>query len=291
MSGSDSGFSRSSSALSGGCRSPETMNGMSGDTEAGPDIADDEFRPATEVFKDPNAFDFLSQHGGSSNTASQLARESLYVKFDPLIGGRPSVMASVANNHHVGHRDKSTNSNGDVERPSSSEKNLIAMNSPSPKKVSNSSSNHDKTHDSDQSTPSRPSNIESSANLDNLQQLEFQEQLLKKERSIADLEKVIKEKSEVIEKLRLEASQRRESEEQMKQVLTEYEKTISELIAEKEKEKDRFEEERQMLQIERDQAVEDLRNVESAFADVHRKYERTKQVVEGFRHNEEGLKR
>ena len=31
---------------------------------------------------------------------------------------------------------------------------------------------------------------------------------------------------------------------------------------------------------EKNQAVEDLRNVEAAFADVHRKYERTKQVVE-----------
>jgi len=41
---------------------------------------------------------------------------------------------------------------------------------------------------------------------------------------------------------------------------------------------------------EKNQAVEDLQNVESAFADVHRKYERTKQVVEGFKKNEEQLK-
>ena len=31
---------------------------------------------------------------------------------------------------------------------------------------------------------------------------------------------------------------------------------------------------------EKNQAVEDLQNVEAAFADVHRKYERTKQIVE-----------
>ena len=41
---------------------------------------------------------------------------------------------------------------------------------------------------------------------------------------------------------------------------------------------------------EKEQAVEDLQNVEAAFADVHRKYERTKQVVEGFKKNEEQLK-
>ncbi len=38
------------------------------------------------------------------------------------------------------------------------------------------------------------------------------------------------------------------------------------------------------------QALDDLRNVEAAFADVHRKYERTKQIVEGFKHNEDQLK-
>ena len=48
------------------------------DSEAGPDIADfdgEEFRPATaEAFKDPNAFDFLSQHGQANNAAANLAR-------------------------------------------------------------------------------------------------------------------------------------------------------------------------------------------------------------------------
>ena len=34
-----------------------------------------------------------------------------------------------------------------------------------------------------------------------------------------------------------------------------------------------------------------FQNVEAAFADVHRKYERTKSVVEGFKQNEDTLKR
>ena len=92
------------------------------------------------------------------------------------------------------------------------------------------------------------------------------------------------------------------------QVLKEYEKTISDLIAEKEGDKDRMEVEevtnnkkiikRIKFQAEvanaiseKAQAVEDLHNVEAAFADVHRKYERTKQVVEGFKKNEEQLKK
>ena len=36
----------------------------------------------------------------------------------------------------------------------------------------------------------------------------------------------------------------------------------------------------QRMISEKNQAVEDLQNVENAFADVHRKYERTKQVIQ-----------
>ena len=70
------------------------------DTCAGPEIApfddgeqfdESEFRPATEVFSGGD-LDFLQQHGTTSSSVSHLARQSLYVKFDPLIGGRPSVM-------------------------------------------------------------------------------------------------------------------------------------------------------------------------------------------------------
>jgi len=93
-----------------------------------------------------------------------------------------------------------------------------------------------------------------------------------------------------LERLREELRVRRESEEQMKQVLKEYEKTISELIADKERDKTRLEGDMSKIVSEKEQAVDDLQNVEAAFADVHKKYERTKQVVEGFKKNEEQLK-
>ena len=51
---------------------------------------EEEFRPAEEVFCDPSALDFLMQHGGPSH-GTALSRQSLFVKFDPLVGGRPSM--------------------------------------------------------------------------------------------------------------------------------------------------------------------------------------------------------
>ena len=41
---------------------------------------------------------------------------------------------------------------------------------------------------------------------------------------------------------------------------------------------------------ERNQILEDLQAVERAFNDLHRKYERTKEVVAGFKANEDSLK-
>ena len=58
-------------------------------------VNQEEFRPALEVFQNPSDLDFLLQHGGSSQEIA-LARQSLYVKFDPLVTGRPSMFPSRA---------------------------------------------------------------------------------------------------------------------------------------------------------------------------------------------------
>ena len=316
-----------------------------GDSEAGPDIAErldglmmsttssmshpddqeeeeEEFRPAAEVFRDPNALDFLSQHGTASGVPSQLARESLYVKFDPLVGGRPSMLpgggdggAGLRGGPGLKGMAEEEEGDGEEEQPRASsssaredsqekeeEVDLMALQSPSPKKPpvppkpdlrdddQPSNKSPESTKSSAPTLPSSGNNRSSNNNNNTQSQQEFQQQLLKKESQIADLDRQVEGKLQAVDRLRQEVRQRRDSEEQMRQVLKEYEKTISELIAEKEKEKGRHEEERELLRRERDQAADDLRNVEAAFADVHRKYERTKQVVEGFKHNEETLK-
>lgn len=261
---SDSGYSVTSG-------SPHSQEGNL-DTEAGPDIADlelrnnlldpdmdDEFRPATEVFGKTQPgldLDYLNQHGSGTTSVSHLARQSLYVK------GRPSVAPYKAAG------------------PETTNDDLIAMNSPSPTKPVRGKPGKDQGK-------AGGGGKEDEAKV---RELEFQEGLLQRDRRHAELEAQLEAQQREIEKLREELRVRKESEEQMKQVLKEYEKTISELIADKERDKNKLEEEIAKMQAEKDQAVDDLQNVESAFADVHRKYERTKQVVEGFKKNEEQLK-
>lgn len=289
---SDSGYSVTS-------ESPHSQEGTL-DTEAGPDIADlditpkfgqetfeeDEFRPATEVFNNqPLDFDYLSQHG-STGSVSHLARESLYVKFDPLVGGRPSVMGrpSVAP-----YRRKT--SDGD----------LIGMNSPSPQKpvkrttevTLNESGETSHESSGGELGTSGESTVLNAGEREESQarKLSFQRNMQQKDQKYQQLEQALSQREAEIQRLKEDLRVKRESEEQMKQVLKEYEKTISELISDKEREKSDLEEEVRKLAGERDQASEDLKNVETAFADVHRKYERTKQVVDGFKNNEEKLKK
>ncbi|KAF0293598.1 Transforming acidic coiled-coil-containing protein 3 [Amphibalanus amphitrite] len=53
----------------------------------------DQFVEATNFFQDPSALDRLAEHG-DGRLAPNIARNSLYVKFDPLLG-RPSVLPEI----------------------------------------------------------------------------------------------------------------------------------------------------------------------------------------------------
>ena len=231
------------------------------DTEAGPDINDDEFKSANEIFKDPSSFDFLSQHGssGGNEAALALARQSLYVKFDPLIGGRPSIMPQPTKNNSVINEEDEMSNNNNTD--------LIAMNSPSPQKplhhrqIRRVNDDEDLEDDLDEEEDALEEIEDSQEEHEavNEQRLVFEENMAKKESQMKELDRVSKSLSDELKSLQLEVRVKRESEEQMKQVLKEYEKTISELIAEKEREKINYEDERLRLIAERDQASEDLR--------------------------------
>ncbi|XP_060596656.1 transforming acidic coiled-coil-containing protein 2-like isoform X3 [Ruditapes philippinarum] len=119
-------------------------------------------------------------------------------------------------------------------------------------------------------------------------ELDFNARILNKEREwskkLADREKKISYLTE--QQLLL-----RSSNEDMKLVVTEFEKTIAQLQAEKEKSTTESQQGFEDVIKERDQALEDLQSVETAFSDLHQRYERAKGVVEGFKKNEDVLKK
>merc|ERR1719499_16177 len=121
--------------------------------------------------------------------------------------------------------------------------------------------------------------------------LEQQARLLEKDRELAKAGQKVRESQQEVERLREELASSAESNRAMMGIVEEFEKTISQLISEKERESVCNVITRERLQTERAQILEDLQAVERAFNDLHRKYERTKEVVAGVKSNEDILKR
>ncbi|XP_055870670.1 transforming acidic coiled-coil-containing protein 1-like isoform X6 [Biomphalaria glabrata] len=118
-------------------------------------------------------------------------------------------------------------------------------------------------------------------------ELNFQASLLNKER---EWSLMLGERDKKISSLEDANAKLKHTNDEMRMIVADFEKTISQLQAEKDKTKTDSKKMIQSLESERDQAVEDLQSVESAFSDLHRRYEKSKSIIEGFKRNEEQLK-
>ncbi|GFS10743.1 transforming acidic coiled-coil-containing protein 1 [Elysia marginata] len=119
-------------------------------------------------------------------------------------------------------------------------------------------------------------------------ELSFQATLLNKEREWSAL---LGERDKRLEQAQETNRKLKQTNDDMRTVVAEFEKTISQLQAEKERHKLDLNKTTAELENDRDQAIEDLQSVESAFSDLHRRYEKSKGIIEGFKKNEEQLKR
>ncbi|XP_050395405.2 transforming acidic coiled-coil-containing protein 2 isoform X3 [Patella vulgata] len=119
-------------------------------------------------------------------------------------------------------------------------------------------------------------------------ELSFQSELLNKEKEwskkLADRDKKLAHMEEKHRKAQ-------QTNEDMRAVVAEFEKTIAQLQAERQKSCLNSQQSLQDIMKERDQALEDLNSVETAFSDLHRRFEKAKGVVETFKKNEEALKK
>ncbi|XP_077384773.1 transforming acidic coiled-coil-containing protein 1 isoform X2 [Festucalex cinctus] len=79
---------------------------------------------------------------------------------------------------------------------------------------------------------------------------------------------------------------------EMRKIVAEYEKTVAQMIEDEQEQKTLSScKSVRQLTMERDQALADLSSVERSFADLFRRYENMKGVLEGFKKNEEVLKK
>uniref|UniRef100_A0A670IBY3 Transforming acidic coiled-coil containing protein 2 n=1 Tax=Podarcis muralis TaxID=64176 RepID=A0A670IBY3_PODMU len=129
----------------------------------------------------------------------------------------------------------------------------------------------------------------SSSEGENNSSLLYQQQDLDSALRVAREEIIAKEREVSEWKDKYEESRREVME--MRKIVSEYEKTIAQMIEDEQREKSMSHHTVQQLIIEKEQALSDLNSVEKSLADLFRRYEKMKEVLEGFRKNEEVLKK
>ncbi|XP_036382436.1 transforming acidic coiled-coil-containing protein 1-like isoform X1 [Megalops cyprinoides] len=103
-------------------------------------------------------------------------------------------------------------------------------------------------------------------------------------------EEIITKEIEVNEWKKKHAESRQEVME-MRKIVAEYEKTIAQMIEDEQRTTMNSQKSVQQLTMEKDQALADLNSVERSLSDLFRRYENMKSVLEGFKKNEEVLKK
>ncbi|XP_017455635.1 transforming acidic coiled-coil-containing protein 1 isoform X1 [Rattus norvegicus] len=78
---------------------------------------------------------------------------------------------------------------------------------------------------------------------------------------------------------------------EMRKIVAEYEKTIAQMIEDEQRTNMSSQKSFQQLTMEKEQALADLNSVERSLSDLFRRYENLKGVLEGFKKNEEALKK
>ncbi|XP_033926294.1 transforming acidic coiled-coil-containing protein 1 isoform X2 [Melopsittacus undulatus] len=78
---------------------------------------------------------------------------------------------------------------------------------------------------------------------------------------------------------------------EMRKIVAEYEKTIAQMIEDEQRTSMTSQKNLQQLTMEKEQALADLNSVERSLSDLFRRYENLKGVLEGFKKNEEALKK
>ncbi|XP_065408393.1 transforming acidic coiled-coil-containing protein 2 isoform X28 [Chrysemys picta bellii] len=129
----------------------------------------------------------------------------------------------------------------------------------------------------------------STSEAENTTDLLYQQEDLDSALQIARHETVAKEREVSEWKDKYEESRREVME--MRKIVSEYEKTIAQMIEDEQREKSVSHHTVQQLIVEKEQALADLNSVEKSLADLFRRYEKMKEVLEGFRKNEEVLKK
>ncbi|XP_014044739.2 transforming acidic coiled-coil-containing protein 3 isoform X2 [Salmo salar] len=248
----------------------------------------EEFVPGTTFMANDfdGQMDYLEQFGSSNFKESALRKQSLYLKFDPLMrespkksGGptglnlpQPDASASRVDTQKTGAKEevnglKSLNPRLlDVPPPVVGPMTPLVQNSPM----------------NLASTFPQPANME-----DNIVEvLKYSQQDM--DAAIAKIQKEVKEQED---QWKAKHDKLSWDNHEMGKIMSEFEATIAQILADKQKEKEMAQAEFTKVLQEKEQVSQDLNTMERSFSELFKRLDKYKEAIEGYKKNEEMLKK
>lgn len=252
------------------------------------ELKEESFRDPAEVLGTGAEVDYLEQFGTSSFKESALRKQSLYLKFDPLLRDSPRGPVPVAMETSRCARQPSPTrealSVGRLEAvPSMHGANEPPSGSPREAKLVE----FDFLGALDIPVPGPPPGVPAPGGpplstgpiVDLLQY------------SQKDLDAAVKATQEENRELRSRCEELHGKNLELGKIMDRFEEVVYQAMEEVQKQKELAKAEIQKVLKEKDQLTTDLNSMEKSFSDLFKRFEKQKEVIEGYRKNEESLKK
>ncbi|XP_017676291.1 PREDICTED: transforming acidic coiled-coil-containing protein 3 isoform X2 [Lepidothrix coronata] len=262
--------------------------------EETPDAEPEEFfRPSSEVLGSGIEIDYLEQFGTSSFKESALRKQSLYLKFDPLLRDSPrkQYQKLIETNESIITAPPQQSPVPDLskllEEP---EKPLVSLqNEEKPKGLDLLG-----TFTTSDTGPLIPDSLSGdvppvpfAASTDTA--VDAIIDVLKY--SQKDMDAMVQEKEMETEKWKNKYNKLYMEYQEMGKIVAEFEQTITQVMEDSQKQKEISRKEMQKLMEEKQQALSDLNSMEKSFSELFKRLEKQKEALEGYHRNEELLKK
>ncbi|XP_053885406.1 transforming acidic coiled-coil-containing protein 3 isoform X1 [Malaclemys terrapin pileata] len=261
------------------------------------------FRPSTEVLGMGIEIDYLEQFGTSSFKESALRKQSLYLKFDPLLRDSPKKLAPGTT-----ETISTCVINAPFQSGPLSDFSRLPLETPKPAMKSLQNEEKPKGLDllgtfpapdtvplipdisTSNASPLSPFAVPINTAVDAIiEVLKYSQKDMDTAVETVKLE-VQEKQMEVLEwkkkydRLYMEYLE-------MGKIVAEFEGTITQMMEDAQKQKELSKKENQKMLEEKQQVLSDLNSMEKSFSELFKRFEKQKEVLEGYRKNEEALKK
>ncbi|NXQ77155.1 TACC3 protein, partial [Quiscalus mexicanus] len=256
------------------------------------------FRPSSEVFG--MGIDYLEQFGSSSFKESALRKQSLYLKFDPLLRDSPRkpVYGTIESSESIMTAPSQPGPVADLSNvPEEAGKPLVSLESEEKPKGLDllgtfTTSDAGPLIPDSLSSHVPPVHFAASANtaVDAIiDVLKYSQKDM--DAAVELVKREVQEKELEIEKWNQKYNKLHTEYKEMGKIVAEFEQTITQIMEDAQKQKEASRKEIQKLMEEKQQAISDLNSMEKSFSEIFKRLEKQKEVLEGYHKNEEVLKK